>query len=54
MNEEITISREWLQILLRKSNNIENSQLEQREAWIANLLGYIQSAKYLLGRNKQI
>lgn len=48
--EIIEIPREWLEVLLRKGNQVNNAQ-EHREAWIANLLGYIQSAEILLKEN---
>lgn len=48
MEKEITISREWLEILLAKSRRVSGAQQPEREAYTANLLGYIESANYLL------
>lgn len=48
MEREVKVPRDWIESLLRKGNRINNSQGEVREAWIANLLGYIQSAEFLL------
>lgn len=45
---EIIIPREWIMGLLQKVDMVNQSQGEIREAWIANLLGYIESSKSFL------
>ena len=49
--KEIIIQRAWLEGIIQKMNFVNGSQGSAREAWIANLLGYIESAKYILEKD---
>jgi hypothetical protein len=47
ITETIEIPKDWLRALIKKAEHVNQTQ-ENREAWIANLLGYIESANSLI------
>jgi hypothetical protein len=51
MEKEIIIQRAWLEGLIRHAKRVNEFGVQEptlREAWIAHLLGYIQSAELIL------
>jgi len=48
MEAEINMPRGWIEGLLKQAERVQIYQNEKKEMEIVRLLGYIDSAKYLL------